>query len=157
MDDIINEWSAELERRSRSFVKHAEALAEWDRAILGNRHELLGLEEDLRRVLAGQDALERRLQMLQAHQKGVHDALASMESEAERLYREERPMADDESVERDVLYERAERVTGVLTRVGDQLVEAIGDTNQVTGKEWKNSNILFISLLYLMENICIHI
>lgn len=28
MDDIINEWNAELERRSRSFVKHAEALAQ---------------------------------------------------------------------------------------------------------------------------------
>lgn len=41
-------------------------------------------------------------------------------------------MADDESIERDVLYERSERVAGVLTRLGEQLVEAIGDTNQVT-------------------------
>jgi hypothetical protein len=28
VDEIINEWNAELERRSRSFVKHAEALAQ---------------------------------------------------------------------------------------------------------------------------------
>lgn len=28
VDDVINEWNAELERRSRSFVKHAEALAQ---------------------------------------------------------------------------------------------------------------------------------
>lgn len=27
VDEIINEWNAELEQRSRSFVKHAEALA----------------------------------------------------------------------------------------------------------------------------------
>ena len=52
VDDIINEWNAELERRSRAFVKQAEALAEWDRRILQNRHTLLDLEEQLRKVSA---------------------------------------------------------------------------------------------------------
>lgn len=132
VDDVINEWTAELERRSRAFMKHAETLAQWDRVILGNRHALLALEENLRRVLGGQDALERRLQMLEAHQKGIHDVLSGMEGEAERLYREERPLADDETVERDILYERAERVGALLMRIGEQLSEAIGDVNQVT-------------------------
>lgn len=113
-------------------MKHAEALAEWDRAILENRHALLGLEEEFRRVLAGQEALERRLQMLEAHQKGIHEALIGMEGEAERMYREERPLADDEAAERDLLYERAERVGAVLGRVADQLAEAIADVNEVT-------------------------
>lgn len=156
MDDIINEWNAELERRSRSFVKHAEALAQasagagrgraagtacacaacaglpalplqccaallrrrgtashcplrslpvdacccactrqsprllrpaahlgcactrqpprivrpaplarlqWDSAILSNRHALLELEEELRRVVKGQESLEKKLQV----------------------------------------------------------------------------------------------
>lgn len=35
VDDIINEWNAELERRSRSFVKHAEALAQVRPVALG--------------------------------------------------------------------------------------------------------------------------
>lgn len=35
--------------------------------------------------------------MLETHQKGIHDALAGMEGEAERLYREERPLLDDDS------------------------------------------------------------
>jgi nuclear pore complex protein Nup62 len=37
------------------------------------------------------------LQMLETHQKGIHDALVGMEGEAERLYREERPLMDDET------------------------------------------------------------
>lgn len=37
------------------------------------------------------------LQMLETHQKGIHDALTGMEGEAERLYREERPLLDDDS------------------------------------------------------------
>jgi nuclear pore complex protein Nup62 len=35
--------------------------------------------------------------MLETHQRGIHDALVGMEGEAERLYREERPLLDDES------------------------------------------------------------
>lgn len=50
VDEIINEWNAELERRSRAFVKQAEALAQWDLHILSNRHTLLELEEQLRKV-----------------------------------------------------------------------------------------------------------
>lgn len=50
VDDIISEWNSELERRSRAFVRHAEALAEWDKHILRNRHALLGLEQQLKQV-----------------------------------------------------------------------------------------------------------
>jgi hypothetical protein len=37
------------------------------------------------------------VQMLETHQKGIHDALVGMEGEAERLYREEAPLLDDDS------------------------------------------------------------
>ena len=35
---------------------------------------------------AGQDALEKKVGMLETHQREIHDALASMEAEATRLY-----------------------------------------------------------------------
>lgn len=91
------EWNSELERRSRAFVRHAEALAEWDAAILRSRHSLLGLEQALKGVMAGQEALEKRLALVEAHQKEIHDTLGAMEGEAERLYREERPLLDDDA------------------------------------------------------------
>jgi len=47
----------------------AAALAAWDRHILSNRHALLEVEGELKRVSAGQDALERKLYMLETHQK----------------------------------------------------------------------------------------
>ena len=70
---------------------------QWDSSILSNRRALLELEEELRRVVRGQESLEKKLQMLETHQKGIHDALVGMEGEAERLYREERPLLDDDS------------------------------------------------------------
>ncbi len=72
-------------------------MPQWDSSILSNRRALLELEEELRRVVRGQESLERKLQMLETHQKGIHDALVGMEGEAERLYKEERPLLDDDS------------------------------------------------------------
>lgn len=47
LEEIIFGWNTELDARSRAFVGHAEALAEWDRHILHSRHALLSLEEDV--------------------------------------------------------------------------------------------------------------
>jgi hypothetical protein len=47
----------------------AAALSQWDRHILSNRHALLEVEEELKRVGAGQEALERKLYLLETHQK----------------------------------------------------------------------------------------
>lgn len=50
VEDIISQWDTELEKRSRAFMAHASALADWDRAILANRQSLLATEEQLRKV-----------------------------------------------------------------------------------------------------------
>ena len=47
VEDIVNEWSGELEALSRGFQAHAQKLAAWDRAILTSRHTLLDLEDHL--------------------------------------------------------------------------------------------------------------
>lgn len=41
IEEIVSEWSSELEKHTAAFVKHASALAAWDRHILSNRHALL--------------------------------------------------------------------------------------------------------------------
>ncbi len=87
IDDIINDWSAELENRSRLFVKQSQRLAHWDREVLRNRHTLLELEEALRKVSLGQESLDMKLSLLETHQKEVHDALLAMEGEADKMFR----------------------------------------------------------------------
>lgn len=152
MDDIISEWNSELERRSRAFVRHAEALAEWDKHILRNRHALLGLEQQLKQVMAGQDALERKLSLVEMHQKGIHDTLVSMEGEAERLYKEERALLDDDARERDRLYERAEKVGGLLVKLGEQLKEAIADVNESTAATLGDSSTPLSKVVRILNN-----
>ena len=51
MEEIIQGWNAELDSRAQAFAKHAQALQEWDRAILTRRHALLAVEEGVIKVL----------------------------------------------------------------------------------------------------------
>lgn len=129
MDEIISEWNAELEKQSREFVKHASKLAEWDRQILTNRHTLVELEDELNKMATGQDALDKRLCMLETHQREVHEALVGMEGEARRMYMEERAMMDDDATERERLYDKAEALSAMLVRMGAQLQGIVGDVN----------------------------
>jgi hypothetical protein len=69
LEDIITGWQQELEKHSADFVTQARLLDAWDKAVLSNRHALLDVEEELRAVHAGQEALEKQLGMIETHQK----------------------------------------------------------------------------------------
>ena len=45
-------------------------------------------------VATGQEALEKKLGLLETHQKEVHDSLVSIEAEAGRMYQVQIPLAD---------------------------------------------------------------
>ena len=134
VDDVVAGWAAELQQRSRSFSRAADALASWDTAVLAARGALLEQEARVARAAAAQAALERKLGLLEAHQKEVHDALGSMEAAAAAAYADElRPAMlsgnDRDAAQRDALYERAEAIASALARAGDDLRGAIADVN----------------------------
>lgn len=43
-EQIIKDWTLELQERTSKFRKQAEAIGEWDRRIISNRNVLLKLE-----------------------------------------------------------------------------------------------------------------
>ena len=102
--------------------------------MLAARGALLEQEARVARAAAAQAALERKLGLLEAHQKEVHDALSSMEAAAAAAYADElRPAmlsgGDRDAAQRDALYERAEGIAAALARAGDDLRGAIADVN----------------------------
>jgi nuclear pore complex protein Nup62 len=129
VDDVINAWAAELERRSRSFARCAGALGEWDGAVRGARAALLDAEARVRGAAASQAALDRKLGLIEAHHKEIHDALASMEGAAARAYAADAPSLDADGRARDALYGRAAALGAALARCGDDLRSAIADVN----------------------------
>lgn len=77
-----------------------------------------------------QEALERKLFLLETHQKEIHDALASIEGEAERICSSERSLLDSDTLERDRLYSRAEGISSALLSVGGDLQVRTDHTRQ---------------------------
>ena len=102
--------------------------------MLAARGALLEQEARVAGAAAAQAALERKLGLLEAHQREVHEALGSMEAAAAAAYADElRPAMlggnDRDAAQRDALYERAEAIAAALARAGDDLRGAIADVN----------------------------
>ena len=83
----------------------------------------------MRGAAAAQAALDRKLGLIEAHHKEIHDALASMEGAAARAYAAETPALDGDGRARDALYGRAAALGAALARCGDDLRSAIADVN----------------------------
>mmetsp|Transcript_31093 Transcript_31093/g.77895 ORF Transcript_31093/g.77895 Transcript_31093/m.77895 type:complete len:185 (-) Transcript_31093:176-730(-) len=119
--EVVLTWNRELEHRTNFFVARAKALADWDRHILKNRHQLMALQVDLGKASSSQDRLERQLDILQVHQKEICDALGVMEAEAEHLARSSQPRDDPGSASQETLYTLAETISAHLSNLGDVL------------------------------------
>ncbi|CAK9229691.1 unnamed protein product, partial [Sphagnum jensenii] len=135
VEEIIKEWTHELQERTSKFRKQAEALGEWDRRIITNRNLLIKLESEVAKVVESQHSLERQLELIETHQQEIEKSLESMEDEAERIYRDERPtlVEDEAAATRDMMYEQAEFVERELERMGEKIKETIQNINAAQG------------------------
>lgn len=152
LEDIITGWQQELEKHTTAFVDQARLLATWDSSVLSNRHALLDLETELRAVHAGQEALDRQLGMIETHQKEVHDSLASIEAEAERLYASERSLMDADSQSRDRLYGRAQQVASALNAVASELTYSVDKINELASASLGDPNTPMGSVVRVLNN-----
>lgn len=131
MEEIIKDWTSELQEQSTKFRKQAEALSLWDRRILSNRNALIRLESEVAKVVETQHSLERQLELIETHQQEVEKALESMEMEATQFYKDERAniVADEPSAVRDMMFEQSEHLERELEQMGEQIRETIENIN----------------------------
>lgn len=109
----------------------------WDRRIIVDRNLLIKLESEVASVVESQHSLERQLELIETHQQEVEKSLESMEEEAEKLYRDERPslLEDEAAATRDMMFEQAEFVERELERMGGQIKETIQNINSAQGTD----------------------
>jgi len=88
-------------------------------------------------VVESQHSLERQLELIGTHHQEVEKSLESMEEEAEKLYRNERPslLEDEAAATRDMMFEQAEFVERELERMGGQIKETIQNINSAQGTD----------------------
>jgi nuclear pore complex protein Nup62 len=63
------------------------------------------VQSEVAKVVESQHSLERQLELIETHQQEIEKSLESMEDEAERIYRDERPtlVEDEAAATRDMM------------------------------------------------------
>ena len=124
----MNSWNQALGQQTAAFGAHARALAEWDRHIFRNRGVLMAMEAEMAHVSNAQEALVRQLNILEMHQREVHDTLQTIETQLEKLVEADSAAGaggDGAASERDALFASAEEASDALARMATQLCDAI--------------------------------
>jgi len=152
VEEIVNDWNKELEQRSKAFSKYAGIMLEWDKHILKDRLALLMLQKELSVVNSAQETLDRQLNIIEMHQRQVHEALEGIEKEAERLYEEEKPFMDAAATERDKMYDQAEQLSSQMNQMGSELREAIMYVNSKTGAGHAGEGSPLSAILHVLNN-----
>jgi len=152
IEEIVNDWNKELEQRSKAFSKYAAIMMEWDKRILKDRLALLTLQQELSVVNSAQETLDRQLNIIEMHQRQVHEALEGIEKEAERLYEEEKPFMDAAANERDKMYDQAERLSSQMNQMGSELREAIMYVNSKTGTAQAGEGSPLSAIVHVLNN-----
>lgn len=152
VEEIVNDWNKELEQRSKAFSKYAGIMLEWDKHILKDRLALLMLQKELSVVNSTQETLDRQLNIIEMHQRQVHEALEGIEKEAERLYEEEKPFMDAAANERDKMYNQAEQLSSQMNQMGSELREAIMYVNSKTGAGHAGEGSPLSAILHVLNN-----
>lgn len=152
VEEIVNDWNKELEQRSKAFSKYAGIMLEWDKHILKDRLALLMLQKELSVVNSAQETLDRQLNIIEMHQRQVHEALEGIEKEAERLYEDEKPFMDAAATERDKMYDQAEQLSSQMNQMGSELREAIMYVNSKTGAGHAGDGSPLSAILHVLNN-----
>jgi len=121
--EVVISWHAELQERTDVFAARIDGLALWDRHILDCRLKLLKLQFELGKASSSEDRLERQLDILQAQQLEIMDALTAMEYEVQRLRRNSSADSSATSSQffnaQESVYCLAEAASARLGRLGD--------------------------------------
>ena len=143
--EVVISWNTDLESRANIFLARTKGLTEWDSCIQRNKHFLSALQIDLARVTSSQDRLERQLEVLQAHQREVDEALRIMESVAEQLSRTQHPRKESSGQQtrtsHETIFTLAESVSASLSALGGA-VQHTTQSIHVAPSETDNKNQL---------------
>jgi nuclear pore complex protein Nup62 len=127
LEDILNDWGAELEDQVRIFTKEAITISKWDKDIMENGDQLFKLHTEVQRVQVGQKELDQSLEIIHTQQSELHQLLDSLEADITSLYNESEMGPTDE--ERDKGYQLAENINGQLDQMSNTLKELISKLN----------------------------
>jgi nuclear pore complex protein Nup62 len=129
LEDIINDWSTQLEDHVGTFTKQAHQVAEWDNKIIDNGAKIMKIYEHVNKVQVSQKELDQTLELIFTQQQELNGMLDSLEGELDKLMSAQGRQENPADIEREKGYQLAEDLNRQLDQMGVTLRELIKKIN----------------------------
>lgn len=129
MEDIINKWSADLDKYSQDFQKQARQIADWDKSLLTSGDQISRLYSATVEAEQQSGKVDQALNYIENQQDELSQLLDSYESQVRDITTEV-GVTQPADQEREQAYGQAERLVSELNGMGKNLSQMVSELNK---------------------------
>ena len=130
VEEILSQWSTDLDRHVSSFLDQALLLQQWDEQLLSNADAIAAIQQQAADIQAKQAAINRAIDVCDSEQKELNAHLAQLEATLDTLPAN---TAADDDISRRETYQLAEEVDAHLSTLSSTLGQTIATLNERVG------------------------
>ncbi|ORZ01947.1 nuclear pore glyco protein p62 [Lobosporangium transversale] len=147
MDDILHQWSKQLDEHTKAFREQAKKISEWDRKLFSNGHQISQLYQMTVDTEATQKTIDQNLDYIDSQQQELSGILDLYEDQVQKMFEKDAATAGvnanglrpvDE--QREQTYSLAENLNKQLDDMSLNLTNMIEEINQTSPKADGESN-----------------
>jgi len=144
LEDIINDWSSQLEESVELFTKQALQVAEWDQKIIENNSKIINVFENVKKIQTAQKELDQTLELIYTQQQELSQVLDVLENEVEKLIQTQATSEKTPpDVEREKGYQMAEDINKQLDQMETTLKDLVKKINMTQEQEAGNDDPMY--------------
>ena len=130
VEEILSQWSTDLDRHVSSFLDQSLLLQQWDEQLLANADSISAIQQQAAAIQAKQAAINRAIDVCDSEQKELNAHLAQLEATLDTLPTN---TAADDDISRRETYQLAEEVDAHLSSLSSTLGQTIAILNERVG------------------------
>lgn len=130
VEEILSQWSTDLDRHVSSFLDQTLLLQQWDEQLLSNADAISAIQQQAADIQSKQAAINRAIDVCDTQQKELNAHLTQLEATLDTLPPN---TAADDDISRRETYQLAEEVDAHLSTLSSTLGHTIATLNERVG------------------------
>lgn len=141
MDEILHQWSKQLDEHTKAFREQAKKVSDWDRKLFANGHQISQLYQMTVETEKTQETIDQNLDYIDSQQQELSKILDMYEDQVQKMFEKDAATAGvnanglrpvDE--QREQTYSLAENLNKQLDDMSLNLTSMIEEINQTSTK-----------------------
>lgn len=127
LEETVEKWLHDLGEQEKAFLSQAVQVNTWDKQLIENGEKVTELNNEVERVKADQQRLDRELDFILSQQEELEELLTPIEAQVKSQQQQQHVQHSD--VERERTYNLAENIDAQMKRMMEDLREIIERIN----------------------------